>query len=178
MSGELTIRACRPEDVETVVDITLRAFVPVSVDAMIEQVAGPLQGTTWQDRKGADVRGEIERNPEGCFVAEADGQVVGFITTQVRPEWGLGRIPNLGVDPRYHGRGTGKALLRHAFTYFNSLGLTAFRIETTENNAVGQALYPRFGFVEMTRQIQYFMTADQAAASELGAEIFGTEGQK
>jgi hypothetical protein len=34
------------------------------------------------------------------------------------------------------------------------------KIETLEQNARGQALYPRFGFREVARQIHYVMSLD------------------
>ena len=35
------------------------------------------------------------------------------------------------------------------------------KIETLEQNAVGQALYPRAGFKEVARQIHYAMRLDE-----------------
>lgn len=162
MSEDLLIRPCQPADLPAIRDITDRAFVQVSVDAMIERQYGLLEGTGWRERKWSTVEAEIQTNPAGCFSALLGGQVVGYTTTGIDQQAGIGRIINLAVDPDFHSRGLGKRLIGRAFDHFRELQLPHYRIETTANNEVGQALYPRCGFREVTRQIIYFMSADEA----------------
>lgn len=163
MTDDIVLRPCRPDDLPAISDLTIRAFVNVSIDAKIERQHGLLQDTTWGERKCRAVLGEIEANPEGCFSALLGVRVVGYITTGVDEQAGIGRIINLAVDTDVHGRGIGKRLLCRAFEYFRARALPYYRIETTDDNEVGQALYPRCGFGEITRQIIYFMSADAAA---------------
>ncbi|MEN6302142.1 MAG: GNAT family N-acetyltransferase [Armatimonadia bacterium] len=157
------LRPVVPEDHAVIADITVRAFVHVSIDAHIERRYGTLQGTSWGQRKAKAVLGEIAANPGGCFAALSGDRVVGYITTSIDEEAGIGRIINLAVDPECHGQGIGKRLLCRAFDYFRERQVPHYRIETTTDNEVGQALYPRCGFNEITRQIIYFMSADEAA---------------
>ena len=91
------------------------------------------------------------------FVAEENGKVFGYITTQVDREAGKGRIPNLAVDAAAQGHGLGRKLIEHALDYFRAEGLAAAVIETMANNARGQHLYPSCGFVETCRQIHFAM---------------------
>jgi len=163
MSTEITLRTCLPDDRDAICDITVRAFVQVSIDAHIERRYGLLQDTTWQQRKIQAVASDLQANPDGCFSALSGSQVVGYVTTSVDEQAGVGRIINLAVDPEVHGRGIGKRLICRAFDYFRDRALPYYRIETTTDNEVGQALYPRCGFNEITRQIVYFMSADEAA---------------
>lgn len=163
MSENVILRAIVPEDHAAVADITVRAFVHVSIDAHIERRYGTLNGTCWGERKAKAVLGEVCANPGGCFAALLGDEVVGYITTSVDEEAGVGRIINLAVDPECHGQGVGKRLLCRSFDYFRERDVPHYRIETTTDNEVGQALYPRCGFNEITRQIIYFMSADEAA---------------
>lgn len=163
MAEDLLIRPYLATDLPEIHDITIRAFVKVSIDAHIERSYGLLQGTSWGDRKCAAVSVDVTGNPDGCFSALLGAQVVGYVTTGVDQQAGVGRIINLAVHPDFHGRGLGKRLLCRAFDYFRELGLPHYRIETTTDNEVGQSLYPSCGFQELTRQIIYFMSADEAA---------------
>src|SRR5262249_52425349 len=53
-------------------------------------------------------------DPEGFFIAERDGAMIGFHWTKVHPakatEDALGEVYVVGVDPDAHGHGLGKAL--------------------------------------------------------------------
>ena len=70
---------------------------------------------------------------------------------------GIGRIPNLAVDPGARGSGIGSALIQHAIDYMRAEGMAMGKIETLVQNERGQALYPRFGFQEVARQIHFVM---------------------
>ncbi|HXG23617.1 MAG TPA: GNAT family N-acetyltransferase, partial [Chthonomonadales bacterium] len=99
--------------------------------------------------------------PNGVFVVEdEEGTVVGYVTTRLHPASGIGWIPNLAVDPAHQGRGIGRALLEHALDFFRDRGMVVAKIETLEQNPIGQTLYPSLGFVEVARQIHYAMRLD------------------
>lgn len=153
----MILRPYREADIDEICRITLAVFEPVSIDAAIERNFGRLQGVSWQERKRKDVCANLADNPEGCFVAEEDGEVVGYVTTSVDRESGVGRILNLAVDAGHQGRGLGKRLVSHALDYFESLGLRYSQIETTTTNEVGMRFYPAVGYREVARKIYYFM---------------------
>jgi len=153
----MIIRPYRPEDLPRVRQITVESFEGVSIDRNIEARFGPVAGQDWRSRKARDVSADCEVQPEGVFVAEDGGKVVGYVTTRLDRVTGIGRIPNLAVDATHRGQGTGSALIRHALDWMREQGMAMAKIETLVQNERGQALYPRFGFVEVARQIHYVM---------------------
>ena len=162
MSDAYPIRTFRPADLPRLQEITGQTFGPVSIDRNLEQVLGAFGRQDWRGRKAAAIAEDCAAQPDGVFVAEdADGRVVGYVTTRLNAESGIGWIPNLAVDPAHQGKGLGRALLEHALAFFRQRGMTVAKIETLAQNPVGQALYPSLGFREVARQIHYGMRLDE-----------------
>jgi len=157
----MTIRPFQPRDLDRVLAITVDSFGPVSIDRNIEERFGEVGGASWQERKALDVRRDTEAFPEGCFVAEDDGEVVGYITTVINQHARIGRIPNLAVDPEHRRQGIAAALIGRAMEFFRERQLAMAKIETLVQNEPTQLLYPRFGFVEIARQIHYVAPLDE-----------------
>jgi ribosomal protein S18 acetylase RimI-like enzyme len=153
----MPIRPYRPEDLPLIQQITVESFEAVSIDRNIEASFGLVAGKDWRARKARDVTADCEIQPEGVFVAEEDGEVAGYVTTRLDRFSGIGRIPNLAVDPRFRAKGLGTTLIQHALNWMREQGMAMAKIETLVQNERGQALYPRFGFQEVARQIHYVM---------------------
>lgn len=151
------IRPYRPADLPALRQITVTCFDGTSVDQNIEVRFGPVGDRSWQERKARTVDADAHVNPDGIFVSEVDGQVVGYITSRIDRDTGIGWIPNMGVLPQHQRSGIGSALLKRALDYLQASGMDLVRIETLEQNAVGPSLYPRIGFQEVARQIHYAM---------------------
>ena len=156
-AGTIAIRLARADDADRIVEITLEVFGPVSISFKTEQMLGRLPNATWADIKGAQVRRGLETNPSGCFVAELDGRVIGYVTTSVDKMSSSGGIGNLAVAANYQQHGAGRKLIEASLDYFRRLGLTRARIETLDCNEAGQHLYPSMGFREVARQVFYVM---------------------
>lgn len=162
------IRLFQPEDLPRLQEITAATFGPVSIDRNIEHHFGSFGTGNWKTRKLAAIAEDCRLQPDGVFVAEdANGTVAGYITTRLSPESGIGWIPNLAVDPAYQGHGLGKALIETALDFFRQRGMTVARIETLEQNPIGQSLYPKHGFIEVARQIHYAMRLDANEQKEV-----------
>ncbi len=93
----------------------------------------------------------LELRPQGCFVAEVDGKVVGTVTSvdfQGRFSW----VGMVLVHPEYRRRGIGRRLMD---TVLASLGdCETIRLDATP---VGRRLYESLGFTEectLTRMIR------------------------
>jgi ribosomal protein S18 acetylase RimI-like enzyme len=151
------IRTYRQEDLDTLKEITIICFEDVSIDHNIEIKFGQFTDTDWRVRKAKHVDDDVTINPNGVFVYEDNGKIVGFISTRIDRENKVGQIPNLSVLPESRGKGVGKTLIKTAFDYFEAEGMLMAKIETLEQNAIGQIFYPRSGFVEVARQIHYAM---------------------
>ena len=151
------IRPYRPEDREILKDITAHTFGSVSIDGNIEKQFGLLNGTDWTWRKARHIDGDCDAQPDGILVAEEEGRVIGYITTRLDSATKLGWIPNMAVEPGYQGRGVGRQLIEAALDFFRRSGMTHAKIETLDQNPVGQNLYPSCGFKEVARQVHYVM---------------------
>ena len=153
--SKVIIRKFEQADLEEIKGITLEAFAPVTYEANIETAFGRINGHDWRFRKALHIDDDIAADAESIFVAVIDETVVGYITSRRNVETKIGTIPNLAVKREYRGRGIGKQLLEHVDSYMREVGMELLKIETLEQNAIGQQLYPKMGFKEMARQIYY-----------------------
>jgi ribosomal protein S18 acetylase RimI-like enzyme len=159
----MRIRQYEERDRERLHEITGASFRDASIHGKLEGMYGKLRGTTWAERKNVTIDADIGSEPEGVLVAEDDsGTVLGYLTTTTDEMSGIGRIPNLAVAPEAQGQGIGKQLINAALDRFESEGMELIKIETLATNEVGKALYPRFGFEEIVRQVHYIMRAEDA----------------
>lgn len=162
VNADFSIRAYRDTDLPRLQEITIDTFGPVSIDGGIERLLGHFGHSDWRTRKAAAIAEDCRVQPDGVFVAEdAAGMVVGYITTRLDRASRTGWIPNLAVDPAQQGKGIGRALVTFAIKFFRESGMEIARIETLEQNQIGQKLYPSVGFIEVARQIHYAMRLER-----------------
>jgi len=153
----VTIRHYRPDDLPILRQITVDSFGSVAFDQMMEDRLGIWNGRDWKVRKADHIDDDCTVNPEGCFVAERDGQILGYITTRIDQVNSIGRIPNLAVVEAARGLGLGRRLIHHALDYFRESHMKVAKIETMASNVIGQNLYPSCGFEEIGRQVHFGM---------------------
>jgi hypothetical protein len=80
--------------------------------------------------------------PDGCFVAEVDGQGAGTAAAFVFGK--IGWIAMVLVDTSYRRQGIGTALMQHALAFLESHHVATIRLDAT---AQGQPVYAKLGFV-------------------------------
>jgi ribosomal protein S18 acetylase RimI-like enzyme len=166
LSTPYRLRLYCPADLPRLQQITADTFEHVSIDRNMERLLGPFGPGDWKTRKVAAIADDCRLQPDGVFVVEDENEtVVGYVTTRLNPFSGIGWIPNLAVDPAHQGRGLGRALLERAIAFCRESGMSVAKIETLEQNPVGQHLYPDLGFVEVARQIHYAMRLDAGQGS-------------
>ncbi|MBI4553570.1 MAG: GNAT family N-acetyltransferase, partial [Candidatus Latescibacteria bacterium] len=117
------IRPFRESDRQALKDITAICFDGVSIDQNIEKQFGMIAGRTWQWRKVRHIDADADANPSGIFVAEENGNVIGYVTTRLDHDSKIGWIPNMAVLPGYQGRGMGKQLMQTALDYLRVSGM-------------------------------------------------------
>lgn len=157
MTDTISIRRYQPADLPTLRQITVDSFGGVALEQMLEEKFGRWNERGWKARKAEHIDDDCISNPEGVFVAERDGTILGYITTRVDRHNSRGRIPNMAVTEEARGLGLGRRLIHHALNYFRDNDLKVVTIETMASNAVGQHLYPACGFEEVARQVHYAM---------------------
>jgi mycothiol synthase len=151
----LVMDAPPAEDVPA--EVTLRAFEPADVDAIVRVngrafASHPEQGA--MDRADFEQRASSDWfDPAGLFVAERDGEVVGFHWTKV--EDNLGEVYVVGVDPSEQGSGLGTALTIRGLRHLYETGIRTVDLYVEGDNAPALAVYRRLGFTEHARDVVY-----------------------
>ena len=92
----------------------------------------------------ADWERFLSASPEGCFVIEAEGRIVGTATT-INYEGRFAWIGMVLVDPDYRGRGIGTRLLEKAIDYLDGSGVPTLKLDATPQ---GKPIYKKLGFTE------------------------------
>ena len=152
---DVTFRPFQSSDLPALKSIMVDAFDGVSIDQGIENEFGPVNGRDWKWRKARHLDEDLRRDPDGIIVAERDGTVLGFISTWMDVEAGIGHIPNISLVPESRGQGIGRRLIELAQERFRTAGLTHAKIETLEQNGTGNHLYPSTGFRAVARQVHF-----------------------
>ncbi len=162
----MKIRPYHSDDLTLLKEITVEAFQGVSIDHGVEREFGIINDHDWKWRKARHVEADACREPEGIFVAEVEGKVVGYISTWHDPEASIGYIPNMAFVPECRGQGMGRKLLEYALNHFRKLNLSLAKIETLEQNAIGNHLYTSLGFKEIVKQVHFVAPLSQSPANE------------
>jgi ribosomal protein S18 acetylase RimI-like enzyme len=91
-----------------------------------------------------DWRRLLELEPNGCFCATSNGEVVGTATTTSYGQ-DLAWIGMVLVDPEHRRQGIGTKLMNVAMNYLDTTGVTTIKLDATP---AGQPVYQRLGFTE------------------------------
>jgi mycothiol synthase len=142
----VSVRTFRPGvDDETWVALNARAFA-----------SHPEQGRlTVQDLQAR--RGQPWFDPDGFFVAEREGRLVGFHWTKVHADESppVGEVYVVGVDPRAQGGGLGRALTLRGLHHLRDAGLASVLLYVEADNAPAVRVYERLGFTVAGVDVQY-----------------------
>jgi predicted N-acetyltransferase YhbS len=134
------IRAARPEEFGTILDVTRAAYEQYAADMPADRWDAYMQNmaeTIMQD-------GSVKR-----FVAERDGRIVGSVLLfpAGRESGDEPMIRLLAVAPASRGQGIGRALMDECLRQSRAAGARTVTLHTTVMMAVAQQMYERMGFV-------------------------------
>jgi len=113
----------------------------------------------WPERS---FRFEVTDNPASrCWVAEADGRVVGMIVAWLFVD--EVHIATLATHPDFRRQGIAQELLTHTLCYTSDEGAVSSFLEVRESNIVAQAMYRKFGYENTGRRKRYYKDNDEDA---------------
>jgi ribosomal protein S18 acetylase RimI-like enzyme len=92
----------------------------------------------------------VGHDPNGCFVALADGQAVGIITATFYGESGY--LGTLIVDEQHRGQGIGRTLLMHGVDYLQRRGAQSIFLDGAPKAV---SLYERCGFSRICPTLRF-----------------------
>ena len=104
-------------------------------------------------------------DPNGFFLAERDGRIIGFHWTKVHqgddgapPNEGtapIGEVYVVGVDPGQQGGGLGRALTQTGLAHLRRLGLAEVMLYVDEDNTAAVKMYTALGFGRWSTDVMY-----------------------
>ena len=137
--------------------VTLRSFEPSDADAIIAVNA---RAFAHHPEQGAMDRADFDRrtssdwfDPAGLFVAERDGEVVGFHWTKI--EDGVGEVYVVGIDPDAQGGGLGTALTSRGLRHMHEQGVPVVDLYVEGDNAPALKVYRNLGFQDWAKDVLY-----------------------
>ena len=138
----LTIRKMTLDDIPAVVELDQRSF-----------------SLPWPERS---FRFEITENPAShCWVAEAEGKVVGMIVVWLIVD--EAHVATIATHPDFRRQGIGKNLLGYALRDLIGKGARSSFLEVRESNVAAQDMYRKFGYKESGRRRRYYKDNDEDA---------------
>lgn len=100
-------------------------------------------------------RHELTANPAArYFVAEKDGQVIGFAGSWIIID--EAEITNVAIHSDQRGHGYGRQLMTFAMKYLANLGAAYVTLEVRKSNETAQNLYKSLGFFKVGVRKKYY----------------------
>jgi GNAT superfamily N-acetyltransferase len=157
---EARIRPYHETDAADVVRLSLRAWAPVFAserDAMGDEIFERLNGDDWRRRQQQDVEKVLADEETRVWVAEVNGQAVGFVAAVLKIDSGMGEVYMLAVDPESQNHGPGTQLTDVATDWMREVGLSLALVSTGGDvgHAPARRTYEKAGYTPVP-SVNYF----------------------
>lgn len=154
----MTIRPYDDQDVDAIVQLSLRAWEPVfdSIkQALKPAVYRAFYPDGWRASQSAAVKAALAE--QDVWVAERDGVPIGFVSIVLHREDSMGEIHMVAVDPDHQRDGVGTALNQFALDRIEDAGMAVAMVETggDPGHAAARRTYEKAGF-DMLPVARYF----------------------
>jgi GNAT superfamily N-acetyltransferase len=147
----IEIREFREDDLETIVEFSLRAWQPVF--ASVRDVLGDdiflRLHPDWRANQADAVRSSCTDADRDVFVAVSHARPIGFVAVALNVfHERMGVIDIIGVDPDFQRRGVSSRLTEHAAEHMRRSGMDIAVVETggDPGHAPARVAYERAGF--------------------------------
>jgi len=121
----------------------------------------------------ATFRGLLRRSDADLFVAEVNGELVGYTVF-----WAVldqGELGNVSVAPNWRNRGIGHQLIDAVLSRASERGVREIYLEVRVSNTGAQQLYDRYGFRQVGRRRNYYLEpTEDALVMRLDLDVPGT----
>ena len=145
------IRAYLDEDIEAIVDLSLLAWEPVFT--AWQEILGPdlypiAIFPDWRQSQQEGVEKVCRDENMTTWVAQVDGNVVGFVAYELNHDSKVGEVMMLAVHPQYQNHGIGTELNRFALRLFKEAGMKLAVVGTggDEGHAPARRSYEKAGY--------------------------------
>ena len=159
--SDFHIRLAQPDEMETVASIAYRAFQSfrLRVDPQIPESRARHSRREW-------IRNGFKGRAEAIYVAESENRLVGFVLLRSKTDMEkTGEIELIAVEPGFHGRGIGKALVARAVRHYQ--GKTSeIQVGTQAKNLPAIQLYTRMGFSIVRSEFSFHRHSNGVAMTE------------
>ena len=142
--------------------VTIRSFAPGDETGWLRVNNAAFD---WHPEQGsqstedfAEVISAPDFDPDSVILAIRDQQVIGFHQTKLTDtddQGRLGEVYVVGVDPRIHAKGVGKALTIEGMRRMVAAGAGAIELYVESDNAPALGLYERLGFHVAVAHVSY-----------------------
>ena len=142
---EIVIRKAEIKDIPLIVDLNYLTWVVTYPDAYKNlRVKDIIDYLATKDVKAKEkqIQGEIESEIKSILIAEADGELLGYIITQLDSEQKQMELSSIYVHPLHQRKGIGRALIQKAF---ENLNVDIF-LECADYNMSTIEFYKKNGF--------------------------------
>lgn len=151
----IEIRDFRKDDLDAVVEFSLRAWEPVF--ASMRQVLGDaifdrLHRRDWRSVQAEAVRSGCTSEEHDAFVAVSGERAVGFATVALNAfHERMGVVDMIAVDPSFQRRGIARRLMDHSLRHMRDCGMDIAAVGTggDAGHAPARAVYETMSFTAL-----------------------------